>query len=76
MSKLFRFVQNEDVLKSFEEFKNSVLLERPVVIARHGDYTLFLRRISDDELELTTENTLKKNVIAGKRNQTRLPEDG
>ena len=67
MSKLFRFVQNEDVLKSFEKFKNSVLLERPVVIARHGDYTLFLRRISDDELELTTENTLKKNVIAGRR---------
>ena len=67
MSKLFRFIQNEDVLKSFEEFKNSVLLERPVVIARHGDYTLFLRRISDDELELTTENTLKKNVIAGRR---------
>ncbi|WP_022764518.1 hypothetical protein [Butyrivibrio sp. XPD2006] len=66
MSKLFRFVQNEDVLKSFEEFKDSVLLERPVVIARNGDYTLFLRRKSDDELELTTENTLK-NVVAASR---------
>ncbi len=67
MSKLFRFVQNEDVLKSFEEFKDSVLLERPVVIARNGDYTLFLRRISGDELELTTENTHKKVVTASRR---------
>ncbi len=66
MSKLFRFVQNEDVLKSFEEFKNTVLLERPVVIARHGDYALFLRRKSDNELELTTENTLKKTVAASR----------
>ena len=66
MSRLFRFVQNEDVLKSFEEFKDSVLLERPVVIARHGDYTLFLRRVSADELELTTENTLKNIVVASR----------
>ena len=66
MSRLFRFIQNEDVLKSFEEFKDSVLLERPVVIARHGDYTLFLKRVSDNELELTTENT-KKNVVAASR---------
>ena len=56
MSKLFRFVQNEDVLKSFEEFKDSVLLERPVVIARHGDYSLYLKNISDDELGLTIED--------------------
>ena len=66
MSRLFRFVQNEDVIKSFEELKNSVLLERPIVIARHGDYTLFLKRVSDDELELTTENTLKKSVVASR----------
>lgn len=66
MSRLFRFIQNEDVIKSFEEFKDSVLLERPVVIARHGDYTLFLRRVSDDELELTTENTLKNTVVASR----------
>ena len=66
MSKLFRFVQNEDVLKSFVEFKDTVLLERPVVIARNGDYTLFLRRVSDNELELTTENTLKNVVIASR----------
>ena len=66
MSRLFRFVQNEDVLKSFEEYKDTVLLERPVVIARHGDYTLFLKRVSDKELELTTENT-KKNVVAASR---------
>ncbi len=59
-------MQNEDVLKSFEEFKDSVLLERPVVIARNGDYTLFLRRVSDNELELTTENTLKNVVIASR----------
>ena len=63
MSKLFRFVQNEDVLKSFEEFKDSVLLERPVVIARHGDYSLFLLYLSDDELGLKLENTEKHKVI-------------
>jgi hypothetical protein len=63
MSRLFRFIQNEDVYKSFQEFKSTVLLERPVVIARDGDYTLFMKRLSDDELQLVTENTAKQNVI-------------
>jgi ribosomal protein L20A (L18A) len=63
MSRLFRFIQNEDVYKSFQELKSTVLLERPVVIARDGDYSLFMKRLSDDDLQLVTENTAKKNVI-------------
>ena len=62
MSRMFRYIQNEDVVKSFLELKDSVLKERPVVIARHGDYSLFLKRISEKELGITIENTVKHNV--------------
>ncbi|SFP79526.1 hypothetical protein SAMN04487928_10875 [Butyrivibrio proteoclasticus] len=63
MSKTFRYIQNDDVLKSFNEFKNTILVERPVVIARHGDYSLFLIRISDGELGLTIKNMVKKAEV-------------
>ena len=63
MSRLFRYIQNDDVLKSFLEFRDTLLKQRPVVIARHGDYSLYLKTISDDELGLTIENTAKHKVI-------------
>ncbi len=63
MSRLFRYIQNDDVLKSFLEFRDTLLKQRPVVIARHGDYSLYLKNISDDELGLTIENTAKHKVI-------------
>lgn len=63
MSRLFRYIQNDDVLKSFLEFRDTLLKERPVVIARHGDYSLYLKTISNDELGLTIENTAKHKVI-------------
>ncbi|MBQ8030078.1 MAG: hypothetical protein IJ260_00865, partial [Butyrivibrio sp.] len=63
MSRLFRYIQNDDVLKSFLEFRDTLLKERPIVIARHGDYSLYLKTISNDELGLTIENTAKHKVI-------------
>ena len=63
MGRTFRYIQNDDVLKSFVEFKDTVLRDRAVVIARHGDYSLFLKYISDDELGLVIENTEKHKVI-------------
>ena len=63
MSRLFRYIQNDDVLKSFMEFRDTILRERPVVIARHGDYSLYLKNISRDVLGLTIENTEKHKVI-------------
>ena len=63
MSRLFRYIQNDDVLKSFREFKDTLLKERPIVIARHGDYSLYLKTISANELGLTIENTAKHKVI-------------
>ncbi len=63
MSRIFRYIQNDDVLKSFVEFKDTVLRDRAVVIARHGDYSLFLKYISDDELGLVIENTEKHKII-------------
>ncbi|RKM61980.1 hypothetical protein D6855_00765 [Butyrivibrio sp. CB08] len=63
MSRLFRYIQNDDVLKSFLEFRDTILQERPVVIAKHGDYSLYLKVISDDVLGLTIENTEKHKVI-------------
>ena len=44
MSRTFRYIQNDDVLKSFKEFRDTLLSERPVIIARHGDYSLYWKR--------------------------------
>jgi hypothetical protein len=63
MSRTFRYIQNDDVYKSYLELKDTVLKERPVIIARHGDYTLFLKSVSDDVLGLTIENTVRHKVI-------------
>ncbi len=63
MSRLFRYIQNDDVVRAFSELKTSVLRERPVVIARYGDYSLFLKLISDNELGITIENTWKHRTV-------------
>ncbi len=63
MSKTFRYIQNDDVLKSFIEFKEK-LAQRPIVIARHGDYSLFLDARSDNILGLKVMNDAKKKVIS------------
>ena len=63
MSRTFRYIQNDDVLKSFIKFKDSILIERPVVIARHGDYSLTMTRVSDNSLRLTILNSEKKKKV-------------
>ena len=70
MSRTFRYIQNDDVLKSFIEFKDNILNERPVVIARHGDYSLFLSRVSCDELGLSIENTAKNLKVESRTYET------
>ncbi len=67
MSRTFRYIQNDDVLRSFKKFRDSLLNERPVIIARHGDYSLYLRSLSHDILGLTIENT-SKNMVVESRN--------
>ncbi len=62
MARMFRYIQNEDVLRTFMDLKNTVLSERPLVIARHGDYSVFLRYVSDNQLGLSVENTEKRTV--------------
>jgi hypothetical protein len=75
MSRTFRYIQNDDVLKSFKEFRNSILSERPVVIARHGDYSLYLRSLSHDTLGLTIENTAKKIVVESRNYEVQNTTD-
>ena len=75
MSKTFRYIQNDDVLKSFKEFRDSILSERPVVIARHGDYSLYLRSLSHDTLGLTIENTAKKIVVESRNYEVQNTTD-
>ncbi|SHN58264.1 hypothetical protein SAMN02745247_01828 [Butyrivibrio hungatei DSM 14810] len=75
MSRTFRYIQNDDVLKSFKEFRDSILSERPVVIARHGDYSLFLRSLSHDTLGLTIENTAKKIVVESRNYEVQNTTD-
>ena len=62
MSRTFRYIQNDDVLRSFKEFSD-VIRKRPVVIARHGDYVLYLSCLSGDMLGLSIENLEKRKVV-------------
>ena len=62
MSRTFRYIQNDDVLRSFTEFKD-VIRKRPVVIARHGDYILHLSCLSGDTMGLSIENIEKKKIV-------------
>ena len=63
MSRTFRYISNEDVLKSFKEFRDTLLSERPVIIARHGDYALYLEKKTDSELGLRIMNEEKKALV-------------
>ena len=63
MSRTFRYISNDDVLKSFKEFRNTLLSERPVIIARHGDYALYLEKKTDSELGLRIMNEEKSAVV-------------
>ncbi len=64
MSKTFRYIQNDDVLRTYNELKDTTLAERPLVIARHGDYSLLLESRGDDILGLKTVNTEKDATAA------------
>ena len=66
MSRTFRYIQNDDVLKSFIKFKDTILNERPVVIARRGDYCVNMTKISENTLGLTLENTEKKKTVSSR----------
>ena len=63
MSRTFRYIQNDDVLKSFREFQKTILAERPVIIARHGDYTLQMENPAGDVLELKIINNEKNKIL-------------
>ncbi|MCR5403373.1 MAG: hypothetical protein K6E91_06050 [Butyrivibrio sp.] len=64
MSRTFRYIQNDEVLKTFCNVRDTILSERPLIIARHGDYILMLSKDSDDIMVLTTENTERGMVVA------------
>jgi hypothetical protein len=66
MGRTFRYIQNDDVLKSFREFQDSILSERPVVIARHGDYTLQMEKLEQDVLGLKIINNEKNKVVSSR----------
>jgi hypothetical protein len=64
MSKAFRYIQNDDVLRTFNELKETTLKERPLVIARHGDYSLLLESHGDDTLGIKIVNNDKNEVVS------------
>lgn len=66
MSRTFRYIQDDDALKTFREFKDTVLSERPVVIARHGDYSLLMEKLGESVLGLKIVNN-EKNMIVSHR---------
>ena len=64
MSKIFRYVQNDDVVKTFNNLKGTVLAKRPVVIARHGDYSLLLEAADENILKISIVNDEKKKIYS------------
>ena len=67
MSKTFKYIQNDDALKTFLEFRDTILAERPVIIARHGDYTLLMEKAVDGNLGLKILNDEKKAVVSERK---------
>ncbi len=63
MMKTFKYIQNDDVYKAFLEMRNTILKERPVIIARHGDYTLYLKCVSENVLGITIRNSERDKLI-------------
>ena len=63
MSKTFRYIQNDDVLRTYNELKDTTLAVRPLVIARHADYSLLLDSRGDDILGLKIINAEKNTVV-------------
>ncbi len=66
MSKTFQYIQNEDVLRTYNELKDTTLAVRPLVIARHGDYSLLLESMGEDTLGLKIMNDEKKTVVSSR----------
>ena len=64
MGKTFRYIQNDDVLRTYNELKDSTLAMRPLVIARNGDYSLLLETRGDGILGLRTVNTERNLDVA------------
>ena len=64
MSRTFRYIQNDDALKTFKEFRDTILSQRPVVIARHGDYSLLMEKLGTDVLGIKIINDEKKMVVS------------
>ena len=60
MSRTFRYIKNDDALKTFKEFRDTILSQRPVIIARHGDYSLLMERLGNDVLGIKIINDEKK----------------
>ena len=66
MSRTFKYIQNDDALKTFKEFRNTILAQRPVVIARHGDYSLLMEKLGDEILGIKIINN-EKNMVVSQR---------
>ncbi len=64
MSKTFKYIQYDDALKTFKEFRDTILSERPVVIARQGDYSLLMEKAVDGNMGLKILNDEKKSVVS------------
>lgn len=64
MSRTFRYIKNDDALKTFKEFRDTILSQRPVIIARHGDYSLLMERLGNDVLGIKIINDEKKMVVS------------
>ncbi|MDC7294666.1 hypothetical protein NXH67_14200 [Butyrivibrio sp. DSM 10294] len=66
MSRQFRYIQNDDVLRTFREFKDTLLSERSVVIARQGDYILQLEKLSGNNMGLKIINNERSSIVSSR----------
>ena len=66
MSRQFRYIQNDDVLRTFREFKDTILSERSVVIARQGDYILQLEKLSGNNMGLKIINNERGSIVSSR----------
>lgn len=65
MANVFQYIKSDQVLDIFVTHKSGLLSQRRLCIAKIGDISLFLSKITDDRMALTIENEGEERIYSG-----------
>jgi hypothetical protein len=65
MANVFQYIKPDQVLDIFVTHKNGLLSQRRLCMAKIGDISLFISKITDDRMALTIENENEERIYSG-----------